>query len=295
MPTGRIHTVDESECLEVTLGDETVAAAPLPTPAPGLQERLRALESERQAAYSQMHRVVADLGTLKRGHERRGRELARAQTDALFRLALLAEYRAGGTSGKVLRMGVMSALLAHAMGCDDALCERLQVAAPLLDIGEIGLPDSLFAEAILSDAQRELMYSHCRLGHALLADAQSPEINLAATIALGHHERFNGGGYPNRLAGDDIPLACRIVAVIDCFDALTLNRPFRDAYPMVAAAERVMAGSGTQFDPQVIAAFRQINESLFLARWVLDEASPHPEGGQWLGKPPEAGLWQRFR
>lgn len=105
MPTGSIHTVGESEYLEVTLGDETVATAPLPTPAPGLRERLRALESERQAAYSQMHRVVADLGALKRGHERRERELARSQTDALFRLALLAEYRAGGTSGKVLRMG----------------------------------------------------------------------------------------------------------------------------------------------------------------------------------------------
>ncbi len=295
MPTDSIHTVDESEYIEVTLGDETAAAAPALLQLPGLQERLRALESERTAAYNQMHRVVADLGALKQGHERWVRELGRAQADALFRLALLAEYRAGGTSGKVLRMGVMSALLAHAMGCDEAFCERLQVAAPLLDIGEIGLPDHLFADPALSEEGRQQMRSHCRLGEALLAEAQSPEIALAAMIARGHHERFNGAGYPDRLAGEDIPLACRIVAVIDCFDALTLKRPFREAYPIVSAAEMVMAGSGTEFDPAVIAAFRQSIEALFLVRWVLDETSPHPEGRCWLGKPPEAGLWKRFR
>ena len=127
----------------------------------------------------------------------------------------------------------------------------------------VAWPQSSLADPALSEEGRERMRSHCRLGEALLADAQSPEIALAATIARGHHERFNGAGYPDRLAGEDIPLACRIVAVIDCFDALTLKRPFREAYPIVTAAEMVMAGSGTEFDPAVIAAFRQSIEALF--------------------------------
>jgi response regulator RpfG family c-di-GMP phosphodiesterase len=285
---------DTEERIEVTLDDATALAAPALPQTPGLQERLRALESERQAAFSQMHRMAADLGALKQGRDRWRQEMAQVQGDALFRLALIAEYRAGGTSGKVLRMGVMSAMLAHAMACDEEFCERLQMAAPLLDIGEIGLPDSLFASAALSDIERELMRSHCRLGHALLADSASPEINLAATIALGHHEHFNGSGYPGRLSGQGIPLACRIVAVIDCFDALTQNRPFRDAHTLANAAEMVMAGSGVQFDPAVIEAFRRISEALLLVRWLLDEASPHPEGRRWLGRAPEPGLWRRF-
>ncbi len=282
------------EHIEVTMDDDSAQAAPELPPTQGLRDRLHALERERQAAFSQMHRMVADLGSLKQGHDRWIREMERSQGDIMFRLALVAEYRAGGTPGKVLRMGVMAAMLASALGCDEAFCERLQFAAPLLDIGEIGLPDSLFTGAILNDIERELMRSHCRLGHALLIDSVSPEIALAATIALGHHERFNGGGYPNRLRGQDIPLACRIVAVIDSFDALTQKRPFRDAYSMAVAAEMVMAGSGTQFDPAVIEAFRRISEALLLVRWLLDEASPHPEGRRWLGKPAEPGLWKRF-
>lgn len=288
------NIVEPNEPIEVTIDDATTPVAPAMPESPGLHERLLALENERTAAFSQMHRMVADLGALKQGHDRWIREMERAQHDAMFRLALLAEYRAGGTSGKVLRMGVMSAMLGHALGCDEQFCERLQVAAPLLDIGEIGLPDSLFSGAVLNEIERELMRSHCRLGHALLADSPSPEIRLAATIALGHHERFNGGGYPGRLSGQDIPLACRIVAVIDSFDALTQRRSFREAYSMATAAEMVMAGSGAQFDPTVIEAFRRISEALLLVRWLLDEASPHPEGKRWLGKAPEPGLWKRF-
>lgn len=287
-------TSDTEEPIEVILDDATAQTAPPLPPTPGLQERLRTLERERQAAFSQMHRMAADLGVLKQGQDRWQREMDLMQGDALFRLALVAEYRAGGTSGKVLRMGVMSAMLAHAMACDEAFCDRLQMAAPLLDIGEIGLPDSLFASTVLSDVERDLMRSHCRLGHALLADSASPAIVLAASIALGHHERFDGGGYPGRLSGHDIPLACRIVAVIDCFDALTQHRPFRDAYTLANAAEIVMAGSGRQFDPGVIDAFRRINEPLLLARCLLDEASPQPDGRRWLGRPPEPGLWRRF-
>lgn len=263
-------------------------------PTPGLGERLRRLESERQEAYSQMHRMVADIGSLRRGHDRWVRDLERVQTDAYFRLALVAEHRSGGGAAKVLRIGVMSALVAHAMDCEAHFCECLQAAAPLHDIGEIALPDVLLNAPVLSSIERELMRSHCRAGHALLVDSPGAEIAMAADIALTHHERFDGGGYPNHLAGEAIPLAGRIVAVVDCFDALTLKRPYRAAYLPAVAAEMVLAANGSQFDPAVIEAFRRVLESIQLVRWVLDDNNPRPEAARWLGKPPESGLWRRF-
>lgn len=269
----------------------TVSAIPV---APGVMDRLRSLETERQAAYQQMHRMVADIGTLKSGHERWVRELEMVQSDAMYRLALLAEYRSGGSSAKVLRVGVMSALIAHALDCDSQYCEHLQVAAPLHDVGEIALPDSLFSAPELSGMERELMRSHCRSGYSLLAESLSSEIRMAAEIALTHHERFNGTGYPEHLAGNDVPLAGRIVGVVDSFDALTSRRPYRPAFAPAVAAEMIMASSGTLFDPRVIEAFRQIKEALLTVRWVLDENNLRPEGMQWLGRPPEPSFWKRF-
>lgn len=277
------------------LFDEAIVdcLSPLPS-APGVFERLHKLENERQAAYNQMHRMVADIGALKDGQGHWVREIEMVRSDAMYRLALLAEFRSGGGSAKVLRIGVMSALLAHALGGDDLFCEQMQAAAPLHDVGEISLPDNIFSAPILTEMERELMRSHCRIGHSLLVDSCSAGISLAGDIALGHHERFDGGGYPNRLSGDAIPLASRIVAVVDCFDALTIKRPFRPPYSIATASEMVMAGSGAQFDPAVIAGFRRINESVLIARRALDESKLRQDGMQWLGKPPEPGFWKRF-
>lgn len=278
----------------VIMDDASIPLAPPSLEAPGVMERLRTLESERRAAYHQMHRMVADIGALKSGHERWARELEMVQSDALYRLALLAEYRSGGSSAKVLRVGVMSALIAHAMDCDEHFCECLQVAAPLHDVGEIALPDSIFNRPELSEMERAMMQNHCRVGHSLLAESLSPEIQMAAEIALTHHERFNGNGYPNHLAGEEIPLASRIVGVVDSFDALTAKRPYRQAYTPAIASQMILAGNGTLFDPRVIEAFRQINEALLTVRWVLDESNLRPEGMKWLGKAPEPGFWKRF-
>lgn len=295
-----LHTVNQENALDLVADIEVVidetsieGLAPLPTP-PGVLERLQKLEGERREAYSQMHRMVADIGTLKTGHERSVRELELLQSDALYRLALLAEFRNGGGSAKVLRIGVMSALLAQALGCDEAFCDRLQAAAPLLDVGEIALPDSLFYAPVLSDIERELMRSHCRLGASLLANSLSQEIALAAEVALSHHEHFNGRGYPNRLAGNDIPLSGRIVAVVDCFDALTMKRPFRAAHSPASAATQIMAGSGGQFDPAVIEVFRQIHDKLIEVRSQLDESVLAAENRTWLNTPPEPGFWRKF-
>lgn len=279
---------------EVVIDEAIVdSLAPLPE-APSVLERLSQLESERQGAYSQMHRMVADIGALKSGQDRWVREMEMAQCDALYRLALVAEFRSGGGAAKVLRIGVMSALLASALGCEESFCDRIQVAAPLHDIGEISLPDNLFSTPELSEMERDLMRNHCRFGQFLLADSRSPDIALAAEIALTHHERFDGDGYPCRLSGKDIPLASRIVAVVDCFDALTMKRPFRSPYSINSAMEIVMAGSGTQFDPAVVEVFRRISKTLATTREILDESKLRPGGMEWLRKPPEPGFWKKF-
>ena len=278
----------------VVLDDSmTEMLAPLQPP-PGVRERLRTLEDERQQAVSQMHRMVVDIRALKDGHQRWARELDAAQADTMYRLALVVEDRNGGTPSKILRIGLMSAILAHAMGCEESFCDEIQLAAPLHDIGEIALPDRILEAPVLGDIERELMRNHCRLGHALLVDSVVPELRLAAEIALNHHERFNGRGYPNRLQGDEIPLAARIVALIDCFDALTLKRPYREAYPAAVAVQMVLAGTGAQFDPVLVEVFRRISESIVAVRWLFDDAQPRPEARKWLGGPPERGLWKRF-
>lgn len=278
----------------VVMDDASLPKVPATPAAPDVMDRLRSLENERRAAFHQMHRMVADIGVLRSGQDRWAREVELVQSDAMYRLALLAEYRSGGSSGTVLRMGVMSALVADALGCDEHYCERLQAAAPLHDVGEIALPDSLFGKLELNEMERELMRSHCRTGHALLAESRSPEIQMAAEIALTHHERFNGSGYPSRLVGDDIPLASRIVSVVDSFEALTSRRPYRPAHAPGGAAEMIMAGSGALYDPRIIEVFRQVSEALLAVRWVLDEKNLHPEGMQWLGRAPEPGFWKRF-
>lgn len=279
---------------EVVIDESIVdSLAPVPT-APGILERLQRLEGERLAAFGQMHRMVADIGALKSGRDMQLRESETARADVLYRLALVAEYRSGGSSAKVLRIGVMSALLASEMGCDEAFCDQIQAAAPLHDIGEIAFPDTLFSALMLNDMERELMRSHCRVGHSLLAGSRTPEIVMAAEIALSHHERYDGEGYPDRLSGDSIPLVARIVALVDCFDALTMKRPFRQPYSIATASEMVMAGSGTQFDPAVVEVFRRINDGLLMTRRALDEKKLRAEGMKWLGKPPEPGFWKRF-
>jgi putative two-component system response regulator len=279
---------------EVCLDDTTLAHLPVLPPEQPIGERLRLLELERRAAYSQMHRMMGDIGTLKYRHERSVRDMELAQVDAMYRLALLAEYRNGSSSAKVLRIGVMAALVANALGCSGEFCERLQMAAPLHDVGEIGVPDSILWEPVYGEIELQQMRHHCQLGAALLGNSEVPELQMAAEIARCHHERYDGGGYPAGKRGDAIPLAARIVAVVDCFDALTCDRPDREARPIRAAIALVLAGSGEQFDPKVTRAFLKVSELLGVVRQVLDESAMGNEARQWLEKPPAPGFWRGF-
>jgi putative two-component system response regulator len=156
-------------------------------------------------------------------------------------------------------VGELSARIAEKLGVATAEVELIRCAAPLHDIGKIGVPDNVLLKRgpLLAD-ERRLSDQHPLIGARILSGSDFPLLNMAEQIALSHHERWDGTGYPLGLAGERIPVAGRIVAVADVFDALTHVRPYKQAWTHDTAIEEIVAASGTQFDPRVVSAFVEI-------------------------------------
>ena len=183
-------------------------------------------------------------------------ELWQGSLDTVVRLARTAEFRDDDTGAHVLRMSHYAAVTARKLGLGEALCEQILHAAPLHDIGKIGIPDQvLLKPGRLSDEEWWMMRQHPIIGARILEDSSSPLVQLAESIARSHHERWDGRGYPNGLAKDAIPLPGRITAVADVFDALTSERPYKKALPVQRAVRILTEGAGSHFDPQVVDAF----------------------------------------
>lgn len=183
-------------------------------------------------------------------------ELRRAQFQVVKRLGRIAEYRDEETGNHILRVSYTAALLARALGWSEADCELLLHASPMHDIGKIGIPDSILLKPGKLEAdERRVMETHVIIGAAMLGDDRSPLMHMAREIVLAHHEKWDGTGYPNRLAGTEIPVPGRIVALADVFDALTSDRPYKAAWPIDAAIDLVRSESGKHFDPELVGAF----------------------------------------
>ena len=175
-----------------------------------------------------------------------------AQLELLARLARIAEYRDDDTGRHVQRVAWLSARIAQALGLSAEEVEELYVAAPLHDVGKIAVPDRiLHKRGPLTAQEHEVMRSHTVVGSEMLAGSAFPYVRTAATIALTHHERWDGGGYPHGRAGTDIPLAGRIVAAADVLDALLSARPYKSAWPLERALEELEAQRARHFDPDV--------------------------------------------
>ncbi len=186
-------------------------------------------------------------------------ELQEARIDLLEGLAHAAELRDPETGRHMRSVGEISEKLALGLGLDPEMSRTIGRLAPLHDIGKIGVPDgTLLKGGPLSEQQLHLMRDHTIIGERLLHSLGS-NLRTAAAIARHHHERWDGTGYPDGLTGETIPLAARIVAVADVFDALLHDRPYRKAWPENAAIELILAGSGTHFDPDVVEAFRSLD------------------------------------
>ncbi len=186
-------------------------------------------------------------------------ELEQARDEILSRLARTAEYRDDDTGRHTQRVGSMAERIAHKLGLEQQFCQRLGRAALLHDIGKIGIPDRvLLKQGRLTDEEYTLIKTHTQIGGELLSASTFPLLALACEVAMTHHERWDGRGYPNGLRGAAIPLAGRIVAVADTFDALTHARPYKEAWPLEAAVEELRQHAGSQFDPAVVAACLQV-------------------------------------
>ncbi len=195
--------------------------------------------------------------------EQSHRALEESQLEVLERLAHAAEYRDDDTGQHTYRVGQSSALLAAHLGLETSVVELMRFAAPLHDVGKIAIPDYILLKpGKLTREEFEVMKSHCEIGGALLSGGHSPLVKLAERIALSHHERWDGSGYPHGLSGEAIPVEGRIVAVADVFDALTHERPYKKAWSLEAAVAEIVSQTGRQFDPQVVEAFQKIWPSL---------------------------------
>jgi hypothetical protein len=194
--------------------------------------------------------------------ERRAREvLQESQVVTLERLALAAEYRDDDTGEHTRRVGTMAARIAEALGFPADLVALIRQVAPLHDVGKIGVPDAVLLKPGALDArERKLINAHTIVGASVLQRQGYELLELAADIALSHHERWDGTGYPLGRAGEAIPIAGRIIAVADVFDALTHHRPYKTAWPVADAVAEIRAQRGRQFDPEVVDAFLAVLE-----------------------------------
>ncbi len=186
----------------------------------------------------------------------RRRELEAAALDSLRRLAKAAEYRDDNTPEHTQRVGDLAARLARELGRDDRTVWLVRHAAPLHDVGKIAVPDSvLLKPGRLTEEEFEVVKTHAVLGARVLAGGDSDLLICAEQVARSHHERWDGTGYPDGLAGEAIPLEGRLVHVADVFDVLLHERPYKESWTVEAAAEEIRQGAGTQFDPEVVRAF----------------------------------------
>ncbi|HEY3885693.1 MAG TPA: HD domain-containing phosphohydrolase [Vicinamibacterales bacterium] len=188
----------------------------------------------------------------------RTRALEEAQVEILERLAVAAEFRDDSTGQHTQRVGQMSALLAKELNLSESQVALIRRAAPLHDIGKIGVPDSILLKlGRLTEEEFAIVKTHTVIGARILSGGTFPLLRLAEEIALSHHERWNGEGYAG-LRGGDIPLAGRIVAVADVFDALTQQRPYKPAWTVAQAVAEIDAQRGRQFDPDAVDAFLRV-------------------------------------
>ena len=217
-------------------------------------------ELERSRNETEAVRRVNEL--LEEKVSERTHELEQARVEVVTRLAVAAEYRDDSTGQHTLRVGTLSAQIAQRLGMLDVDVELLRLAARLHDVGKIGISDVLMLKpGKFSPAEFERMKEHTLIGAQILSGGQSPLLRLAEVVALTHHERWDGRGYPHGLGGAEIPLSGRIVAVADVYDALLSDRPYKSAWQPAEARAEIERQSGAQFDPEVVTAFLETLDS----------------------------------
>ena len=183
-------------------------------------------------------------------------KLNQAAEETILRLSRAAEFRDGETSDHLTRVSHYCEAIGHQLNLGEERVEAIKVASLLHDVGKLGIPDSIMLKpGRFTDYERSVMQQHTLFGAKILGNSQSPIISLAAEIALRHHEKWDGSGYPNGLSGTDIPLAARIVAMADVFDAVSSARRYKESYSLDDSFSLIQKESGSHFDPEIVEAF----------------------------------------
>ncbi len=196
--------------------------------------------------------------------------------DTIYRLSRAAVYKDEGTGSHIKRMAHYAAAISRAMGFDDAMVETVLYATPMHDVGKIGIPDRILLKpGKLDPDEWDIMKQHTVIGSKILEGSDAEFIKLGEVIALSHHERWDGSGYPKGLQGEAIPLIGRITALADVFDALTTERPYKKAFGIEKSFQIIREGTGSHFDPAVVDAFFGIEDELLdiRKRFPDDEGS----------------------
>ncbi|MDP2654275.1 MAG: response regulator [Candidatus Omnitrophota bacterium] len=223
-----------------------------------------------------LHMQVQDQNKILESKvQERTKELRVTQLDIIRRLAQAAEFRDNDTGVHIIRMSQFCAKLGEAIGLDDTQCELLLNASPLHDIGKIGIPDSILLKpGKLTPEEYEVMKTHTTMGARLLSGSDSPLMKMAQTIALTHHEKWDGTGYPQKLKGEDIPLLGQLCSVCDVYDALTAARPYKRAWSSEEAVAELVTQKDKHFNPVMVDRFLEILPEIEKIRGKYkDEAS----------------------
>lgn len=193
---------------------------------------------------------------LKEAARKSHEELKEAYIDSIHRLVMASEFKDEDTGDHIIRIGEYAALIARKLGQDEQFIETIGYAAPMHDVGKIGIPDRILLKpGKLTPEEFSEMQQHALIGGRLLSRSKSRILNMAREIALTHHEKYNGTGYPNGLKGEAIPISGRIVAIADTFDALTSKRPYKEPYPPEMVFDIIRREKGAHFDPQITDIF----------------------------------------
>ena len=216
----------------------------------------RQKREELEAANRQLVQYEAELKKTIAELQAVCKELHEAYIDTIHRLVLAAEYKDEDTGYHIVRIGRYSALIAEKIGMPAGDVQKILYAALMHDVGKIGIPDNILMKpGKLSEKEFELMKTHTTIGDKILSDSKAEILQMARQIALSHHEKWNGRGYPQGLSGEEIYLAARIVGLADVFDALTSRRPYKDAFPVEIALDIIRQERGEHFDPGIVDVF----------------------------------------
>lgn len=212
-------------------------------------------------------RLEAEVQERAKDLEGAMKRIVKASLDTIYRLSLASDYRDDDTGAHIKRMSLYSAAVARAIGLPGNYADNILYASPMHDVGKIGIPDNILLKPGKLDSDEwVVMKSHTLIGQGILKDSDSEIIQLAEIIALNHHEKWDGSGYPGGLAGEEIPLPGRIVAIADVFDALTSDRPYKKAFSLDESLAILRKDSGRHFDPDIVDVFFTVREEIIIIK-----------------------------